>query len=99
MHRRRSSAQIEAIGILALVFANPMLFAIQVVQNMVHDSLTDLTTRLDRSALRIYGSNKRFAGEPTLTWPRPHWPTGHTRPGREDMIARARLENIVPRTG
>ena len=56
--RRRSSAQTHAVGTLALVFANPMLFAIQVVQNMVHDSLTDLTTRLDRSALRIYGSNK-----------------------------------------
>ncbi len=58
VHRRRSSAQIHAVGTLALVFANPMLFAIQVVQHIVHVSLTDQTTRLDRSALRIYGSNK-----------------------------------------
>jgi hypothetical protein len=58
VHRRRSSAQVQAVGTLALVFANPMLFAIQVIQNIVHDSLTDLTTRLDRCALRNYGSNK-----------------------------------------
>jgi len=55
-----------------------MLFAIQVVQNMVHDSLTDLTTRLDRSALRICGSNK--AGQNRnglLIAARGWWPAGH----------------------
>jgi len=48
----------EIVDILALRFRNPMLFAIQVVQNLVHESLTELTTRFDWSALRIYDSNK-----------------------------------------
>ncbi len=48
----------EIVDALASAFANPMLFAIQVVQNIVHDSLTELTTRFDWSALHIYDSNK-----------------------------------------
>ncbi len=56
--RRTTPPVREIVEALALVFANPMLFAIQVVQNMVHDSLTELTTRFDWSALRVYDSNK-----------------------------------------
>ena len=73
MPRRRSSAQMHAVGTLAMVFANPMLFAIQVVQHMVHVSLTDQTTRLDRSALRIYGSNKAGQNRNGVLTAAPGW--------------------------
>jgi len=48
----------EIVDALSLLFSNPMLFAVQVVQNMVPDSLTELTTRFDSSVLRLYDSNK-----------------------------------------
>jgi hypothetical protein len=48
----------DVVDALSTLFANPMLLAIQVVQHMVHDSLEELSTRFDWSALRIYDSNK-----------------------------------------
>ena len=101
MHRRRSSAQIQAVGTLALVFANPMLFAIQVVQHMVHVSLTDQTTRLDRSALRIYGSNKGGQNRNgVLIAARGWWPGGQYLDRiQPDVGARRRGLWLCPRGG
>ena len=49
---------LEIVNTLALLLPNPMLVAIQVVQNMVHESMTELTARFEWSALRIYESTK-----------------------------------------
>lgn len=48
----------QIVDAVAMLFPNPMLFAIQVVQHMVADSLKELKTRFDWSALHIYDSNK-----------------------------------------
>jgi hypothetical protein len=48
----------EIVDAVTLLFPNPMLFAVQVVQNMVPDSLAELTTRFDSSVLRLYDCNK-----------------------------------------
>jgi len=48
----------EIVDALASLFPNRMLFAIQVVRNVVHDSLIELRTRFDWSALRVYDSHK-----------------------------------------
>jgi hypothetical protein len=48
----------EILESLALILPNPMLLAIQVCERLVQDSLTDITTRCDWSALHVYDSNK-----------------------------------------
>ena len=48
----------EIVDGLSQLFPNPMLFAIQVVQNIIPDSLTELTAHFDWSALHVYDSNK-----------------------------------------
>jgi hypothetical protein len=48
----------EIVDALLLLFPNPMLFAVQVVQNVAPDSLTELAARFDSSDLRLYDSNK-----------------------------------------
>ena len=48
----------EIVDALSLLLSNPMLFAVQVVQNMVPDSLTELASRFDSSVLRLYDSNE-----------------------------------------
>lgn len=48
----------EIVNKLALLFPTPMLFAIQVVQNMVPESLSELAAQFDWSALHIYASEK-----------------------------------------
>jgi hypothetical protein len=56
--RRTTPPVRETVDTFAERFRNRMLFAIQVVHNMVDDSLTELTTRFDWHALRIYDSKK-----------------------------------------
>lgn len=48
----------EIVDTFATRFKNPMLLAVQLVQNTVPESLTELKTRFDWSVLHIYDSNK-----------------------------------------
>jgi len=47
----------EIVDLFAESFPNPMLFAIQVFEQIVPASLTELTSRCDWSTLRIYNFN------------------------------------------
>ena len=75
--RRTTPPVRETVDTFAHGFRNRMLFAIQVVQNMVDDSLTELTSRLDWSALRIYDSRKAGQNRNGLLLAARGW-----RPGR-----------------
>jgi hypothetical protein len=66
----------EIVDSLALLSPNPMLFAIQVYESIVQDSLTELTMRFDWSARRIYSFNDRGQNHGLLLVTRGWRPSG-----------------------
>jgi hypothetical protein len=56
--RRTKPPVQEVVDSIALRFPNRVLFAIQVCERLVQDSLTEITMRFDWSTLHIYDSNK-----------------------------------------